>query len=128
MDKSKDRPIFRNFERKDELLDYLRQNVDYYTYEELLELLEMHFGYTWSSITLLTGIMKKYGIKVPKRIALKTIHIESVYRFIPDIERMLNAKNLKREKDERYSDKIQEKLNRLKQMDEKRKENDSETK
>lgn len=114
---NKDRGIFRQFERKEELLEYLRQNVDYYTSEELLELLYMEFGFTWSDVTTMCLILAKYNIKRGKKPAMKTIHIESVYRFIPDIERMLNAKNIKKEKESKYDKKIQEKLDKLKQMD-----------
>lgn len=109
--------IFRNCEKKDEIIEYLKNNSDYYSYDELLELLHMHFNFTWSDKSLLLGVFKKYGIPKPNKIPMKTIHIESIFRCLPEVERMLNAKNLKKEKEDKYAKQIQDKLDRLKQMD-----------
>ena len=111
--------IFRNYEKRDEILDYIRENINYYSYEELLELIKIRYDFTWSSSTLLVGVLKKYGIKKPKQIPMKTIHIESVFRFIDDIEKKLNAKKNKEEKEEKYAKQIEEKLQRLKRIGEK---------
>lgn len=99
---------------KDAIIQFILDNRPYYSYEELIELVYMKYNFKFQSRRLLIHNLNIRNIKKEKnKVSFKTINIESIYRFIPDIERAKTAKTRKDKKESRYENYFKDKLKRL---------------
>ena len=99
-----------------DILNFIDENYNYYNHKELIELIYWKFGYIFYDVRILKHNLKIRGIKKPISTKFKTVHIESIYRFIPSIQKQLDAKQKKEKKEEKYEEQIRTKLERIKNI------------
>lgn len=112
--------IFRKHEKYDEITDFVKNNIRYYTYPELIDMIHINFGYYFTEIRNFYKYLRKENIYKPKdKIHYTQVRIESIYKYVPDIK---NKERIKLENKHKFKTNIENKLRRLKEMDLKNKE------